>query len=73
MPFSSSLDKKGIGYRMKDNAFVEIDDPEALQEIAKGLNGRLVLNRIKHWSRGNSIKQYNKTGYFLRTDRARLA
>ncbi|MFN2344044.1 MAG: hypothetical protein ABR542_11870, partial [Desulfonatronovibrio sp.] len=23
---------------------------------------------IKHWFRGNSIKQYNKTGYYLRTE-----
>jgi hypothetical protein len=23
---------------------------------------------IKHWFRGNSIKQYNKTGYFIRTE-----
>jgi hypothetical protein len=23
---------------------------------------------IKHWFRGNSIKQYNKTGFFIRTE-----
>ncbi len=23
---------------------------------------------IKHWFRGNSIKQYNKTGYYIRTE-----
>ncbi len=55
------LDKKGISYRMKDNAFVEVDDPEALQEIAKGLNGRLVLNRIKHWT--NIFFKFNKGTY----------
>jgi hypothetical protein len=27
-----------------------------------------LLACIKHWFRGNSIKQYNKTGYFIRTD-----
>ncbi len=154
------LDKQGIKYRLKENAFVDVDDPDALQRAALSLDGRAVLNRInlwmdiffkfdkgkystrsrflvhgwyltqveicsnmifksarfctnlfqrlldkfqrlglpetiaqifsrrphrrtisktfwrlydnnaciKHWFRGNSIKQYNKTGYFIRTE-----
>ncbi|KXB09401.1 hypothetical protein AKJ60_00380 [candidate division MSBL1 archaeon SCGC-AAA385M11] len=42
------MDKKGIGYKVKDNAFVQVNDPEGLQEIVKNLNGREVLNRVQH-------------------------
>jgi len=43
------LDRQGIQYRLKDNAFVDVDDPEALQKAAQSLNGRAVLNRISYW------------------------
>jgi len=43
------LDKQGIKYRLKDNAFVDIADPEALQKAAQSLDGRAVLNRITYW------------------------
>jgi len=38
------LDKQGIKYRLKENAFVDVDDPEALQKAAQSLDGRAVLN-----------------------------
>jgi hypothetical protein len=40
------LDRQGIQYRLKDNAFVEVEDPDALQKAAESLDGRAVLNRI---------------------------
>ena len=43
------LDKQGIQYRLKDNAFVDVEDPEALQKAAECLDGRAVLNRINYW------------------------
>jgi hypothetical protein len=43
------LDRQGIQYSLKDNAFVDVDDPEALQKAAQSLNGRAVLNRISYW------------------------
>jgi len=43
------LDKQGIQYRLKDNAFVDVADPGALQKAAQSLNGRAVLNRISYW------------------------
>ena len=43
------LDRQGIQYRLKDNAFVDVDDPEALRKAAQSLNGRAVLNRISYW------------------------
>ena len=43
------LDRQGIPHRVKDNAFVEVEDPEALQKAAESLDGRAVLNRINSW------------------------
>jgi len=43
------LEKKGIGYRMKDNAFTWVEDPGALWQIAQSLTGRQVKGRIDYW------------------------
>ncbi len=43
------LDKQGIKYKLKENAFVSVDDPQALQQAAQSLDGRAVLNRINRW------------------------
>lgn len=37
---AAALDKKGIGYELVDNAFVDIDDFEAAQKLADGLDVR---------------------------------
>jgi hypothetical protein len=42
------LDKQGVKYRLKENAFVHVEDPEALQNAAQSLDGRAILNRINH-------------------------
>jgi hypothetical protein len=44
-----SLEEKDIGYRMKDNAFICVEDPGALQQMAQGLTGRKVKERIDYW------------------------
>lgn len=43
------LEKKGIGYRMKDNAFAWIEDPDELQQIIQSIDGKQVQERINYW------------------------
>lgn len=43
------LDKQVIGYKMKDNCFTQVDNPDVLQEIAQTLDGRMVMDRIDYW------------------------
>ena len=43
------LDKQGVHYRRHDNAFVDVDDPEAIRKAVESLNGRAVLNRVAYW------------------------
>ncbi len=43
------LERRGIGYKMKDNAFIWIEDPSVVQEIAFSLSGEMVQNRIEYW------------------------
>ena len=59
------LDKQGIKYRLKENAFVEIHDPEALQKAAQSLDGRAVLNRINYWM--NIFFKFDKGKYSTRS------
>ena len=59
------MDKQGIHYRPKDNAFVDVDDPEALQRAAESLDGRAVLDRITHWM--NLFFKFDKGTYSTRS------
>ncbi|MDA2934384.1 hypothetical protein MYX82_08575 [Acidobacteria bacterium AH-259-D05] len=43
------LIRRGIGYRKNDNAFLAVDDPEALQHIADSLDADLIQARLDHW------------------------
>jgi len=43
------LDKQGVHYRRQDNAYVDVEDPEAIRKAAESLHGRAVLNRVNHW------------------------
>ncbi len=43
------LDKRGIRYTKKENAFTVVEDPEALQKIATSINGYTVQHRIDYW------------------------
>ena len=59
------LDKQGIQYRLKDNAFVEVANPDALQKAAESLDGRAVLNRINYWM--NIFFKFDKGKYSTRS------
>ena len=55
------LQKQGIHYRRHDNAFVDVDDPEAIRKAVESLNGRAVLNRIAYWM--NLFFKFDKGKY----------
>ncbi|MDO8723594.1 MAG: hypothetical protein Q7J31_15410, partial [Syntrophales bacterium] len=57
----AQLDKQGIHYRRHDNAFVDVDDPEAIRNAVKSLSGRAVLNRVNHWM--NLFFKFDKGKY----------
>jgi len=42
------MDKKGIPYKTKDNAFIQIDDPDQFQSIVKELSGKIIMDRAEH-------------------------
>jgi len=43
------LDKQGVNYNVKENAFVDVDDPQVLEKAALSLDGRAVYDRINYW------------------------
>ncbi len=55
------LDKQGVHYRRHDNAFVDVDDPEAIRKAVESLNGRAVLNRVTYWM--NIFFKFDKGKY----------
>jgi len=59
------LDKKGIAYRRHDNAFVDVQDPDAIENAVKSLTGREVSNRINHWM--NLFFKFDKGTYSTRS------
>jgi len=59
------LDKQGVQYRLKENAFVDVDAPEVLQKTAESLEGRALLNRINHWM--NIFFKFDKGKYSTRS------
>jgi len=56
------LDKQGVKYRLNENAFVDVENPEALQKAAVSLTGRAVLNRINYWM--NIFFKFDKGEYY---------
>jgi hypothetical protein len=59
------MEKQGITYKMKDNAFVDIEDPEKFKKIVNEFNGRLLLNRVEHWK--NMFFKFQKGTYSTRS------
>lgn len=43
------LERQGISYRMKDNAFVDVGDPSVLDIYAREITGTLIQSRINYW------------------------
>ena len=52
------FDKQGIGYRMKDNSFVEVGDVTALETLVKDFQPSVALGRIDFWM--NIFFRFNK-------------
>ena len=42
------LSRRGIKYRMNDNAFLSVADPQTLQEVAEGFSPELIRKRIDY-------------------------
>ena len=43
------LDREGVSYKMKENSFIEVSDPEKLQEVAQSLQGQVIQERFDYW------------------------
>ena len=43
------LKKRGIKFKMKDNAFTNVENPEQLNKIAQSLDGAKVIERVRYW------------------------
>jgi hypothetical protein len=48
---ATALDKKGLGYKLLDNAFVDIDDFDAAQRLADGLDLRELHHLLDRYAR----------------------
>ena len=44
------LAAEGVRFRMKDNAFISIADPDALQVAANRINSRRIQERLDYWT-----------------------
>jgi hypothetical protein len=44
------LARRGIRYRMNDNAFLSVDDPQTLQAIAECFSPEVIRQRIDYWT-----------------------
>ena len=45
------FDKKNIAYRMKDNALVEVQNPDLVNDCMRELDGKIVQDRINFWTK----------------------
>jgi len=43
------LERRGIKYRMKDNAFTYLENEKTVNQIAWSLSGNIVQERIDYW------------------------
>lgn len=43
------LIKKGIKYRMSDNSFTYVSDPQLLQQLCDSMDFSIINERIRHW------------------------
>jgi len=59
------LDKRGISYKKKENAFTVVEKPEILQEIANSIDGYTVQHRIDYWM--NLFFKFDKGTYSTRS------
>ncbi len=59
------MDKQGISYKTKDNAFIQVGNPDQLQNIVKELNGKAIMGRAQHWK--NIFFKFDKGKYSTRS------
>jgi hypothetical protein len=44
------LQRRGIGYRQQDNAFLAVDDLQALQRAANAFKANVIAQRLNYWA-----------------------
>jgi hypothetical protein len=59
------LDQRGVSYKMKDNAFTDVSDPDALNQAAREIDGKLIQERIDYWM--NLFFKFDKGKYATRS------
>ena len=59
------LYKRGVSYKMKENAFTAVSDPEVLNQLAREIDGKLVQQRIDYWM--NLFFKFDKGKYATRS------
>jgi hypothetical protein len=62
---SHQLDQRGVSYKMKENAFTDVSDPDALNQAAKEIDGKLIQQRIDYWM--NLFFKFDKGKYATRS------
>ncbi len=55
-----------VSYKMKDNAFTAVSNPDALNQTAKEIDGKLVQQRIDYWM--NLFFKFDKGTYATRKE-----
>ncbi len=62
------LDAEGVSFRMKDNAFVSVADPAALQAAADAIDPRRIQERLDYWTfmLGPKFAMHERDGMDLR-------
>jgi len=62
------LEAQGVRFRMKENAFVSVGDPAALQAAADRIDPHCIQERLDHWTfmLGPKFAQHERDGMDLR-------
>ena len=62
------LEAQGVRFRMKENAFVSVGDPAALQAAADRIDPHCIQERLDHWTfmLGPKFAQHEREGMDLR-------
>jgi len=62
------LEAEGVAFRMKDNAFVSVANPGALQAVAERIDPRIIQERLDYWTfmLGPKFAQHERDGMDLR-------
>ena len=67
---AGELERRGIRFRMDDNAFLSVSDPEALQAAADRLSPQVIRKRLDYWTRllGPKFSLADRKAICLRRD-----